>query len=183
MKHLIQKARGMTRTSAYMGELRLLMWFLLGCTLFLGGWALRGLVADKEMSDIQKSHLSIVADQQKTYIEAVVRRDMEYNVLVEKLHRLDTKHVRRFNEKLEENERLRNSLRTARGMRFKGASCPRPSTGTVAHAEGGSLGDGAGVELTAEARRDVFDLRSMIIQDQEKLSYLQAYLKEAGLAE
>ncbi|EJA5989107.1 lysis protein, partial [Salmonella enterica] len=41
----------------------------------------------------------------------------------------------------------------------------------------GSVGDAASVELSAVAGRNVLDIRSGIISDQEKLRYLQDYIR------
>ncbi|EIR5472840.1 lysis protein, partial [Salmonella enterica] len=41
----------------------------------------------------------------------------------------------------------------------------------------GGVGNGATVELSADAEQNVLDIRAGIISDQEKLRYLQAYVR------
>lgn len=61
-------------------------------------------------------------------------------------------------------------------MRFTGAVCPKPGTAQAAGGPAAGVDDGAGIELTAEGRQDVFNLRADIIADRNKLAGLQAYI-------
>ncbi|ELG2870201.1 lysis protein, partial [Salmonella enterica] len=52
-----------------------------------------------------------------------------------------------------------------------------PVSGKDKTATTSSVGNGATVELSADAEQNVLDIRAGIISDQEKLRYLQAYVR------
>lgn len=56
--------------------------------------------------------------------------------------------------------------------------CDTNTNASGGNSSTGSVGNGAAVELTAEAGRTVLDLRQDIIRDQAKLTYLQTYVRD-----
>ena len=78
---------------------------------------------------------------------------------------------------LAENNRRRSAVAAgAVRVRYVAARCPSPDL--PATAATGSVGDGAGVELTPKAGLDVLDLREALIRDRAKIEYLQAYVRK-----
>lgn len=149
---------------------------------FGGGYGVRSYMAGKDELKAEakvKDELLAVAKEYQAKVDA---RDAANLELTTKLNALDTQTTKDLNEKLTENNRLRGDLATAERMRFTGAKCPKRSTSDQASTTG-SMGDGAGVELTDEARQAVFDIRDGIIKDQAKIDYLQGYVREVDLAE
>ena len=141
---------------------------------FFGGFYVRGYVADHDATvaqlELEKKHGAAV----KEYLEKVDARDTQIALLQEQAYAKDVVHTKALNDAQAKNTALAGDLVVARRMRFNGAACPKQPTSTVP-AEAGSLGDGAGVELTAAARQDVFNIRAGILTDQAKVRYLHDY--------
>ena len=93
------------------------------------------------------------------------------------LSTLDARITKEVSDAVEENNRRRSAVAagTVR-VRYVAARCPSPDL--PATAATGSVGDGAGVELTPKAGLDVLDLREALIKDRAKIDYLQAYIRK-----
>lgn len=87
---------------------------------------------------------------------------------------LDAEHTGKLNNALEENNRLRDSVRDGtRRLWLAGADLATCELSAGRNTGSGGVGDGAKIRLTEKAGRTVFDIRGGIISDQEKLDYLQ----------
>lgn len=85
---------------------------------------------------------------------------------------LDAKYTRELNSAKRENERLRADVVAGhRRLRIQGARCVPNAAATS------GMGDGAAIELNRGAGQIVFDIRAGVISDQQKLRFLQAYVK------
>ncbi|EDF8679479.1 lysis protein, partial [Salmonella enterica] len=73
-----------------------------------------------------------------------------------------------------ENDALQRRLAAGGRVRVKGR-CTVPVSTTPAST--GSVGDAATVELSPGAGQNVLNIRAGIISDQEKLKYLQEYIR------
>ena len=95
----------------------------------------------------------------------------------EHLSTLDARITKEVSDAVEENNRRRPAVAagTVR-VRYVAARCPSPDL--PATAATGSVGDGAGVELTPAAGLDVLLLREALIQDRAKIEYLQGYIRK-----
>ena len=95
------------------------------------------------------------------------------------LSTLDARITKEVSDAIAENNRRRAAVAagTVR-VRYIAARCPSPDL--PATSTTGSLGDGAGVELTPAAGLDVLDLREALIRDRAKIEYLQGYAREAS---
>ena len=93
------------------------------------------------------------------------------------LSTLDARITKEVSDAVEENNRRRSAVAagTVR-VRYVAARCPSPDL--PATAATGSVGDGAGVELTPKAGLDVLDLREALIKDKAKIEYLQTNLRK-----
>ncbi|EFR1862443.1 lysis protein [Salmonella enterica] len=87
---------------------------------------------------------------------------------------LDAKYTKELADAKAENDALRRKLDNGGRVRVKGR-CTVPASTTSASP--GSVGDAATVELSPGAGQNVLDIRAGIISDQEKLKYLQEYIR------
>lgn len=86
---------------------------------------------------------------------------------------LDAKHTTELADAKAENDALRHKL-DAGGRVLVAGKCPVPATDKTTPT--GGMGDGASVELSDAAGRNVLDIRAGIISDQQKVKYLQEYI-------
>ncbi|MGS0887661.1 lysis protein [Salmonella enterica] len=87
---------------------------------------------------------------------------------------LDAKYTKELADAKAENDALQRRLDAGGRVRVKGR-CTVPASATPARS--GSVGDAASVELSTDSGRNVLDIRAGIISDQEKLKYLQDYIR------
>ncbi|WP_241197645.1 lysis protein [Pantoea agglomerans] len=99
----------------------------------------------------------------------------DINLRQQRLAALDKTHTEALSAAESENDTLRRQLADGTRRMYVHAKCPVPGTGTAATAS--RMGDGATVELAADSRRNVLNIRAGIIYDREKLKYLQSYVR------
>ncbi|EBL9222292.1 lysis protein [Salmonella enterica] len=87
---------------------------------------------------------------------------------------LDARYTKELADAKSENDALQRRLAAGGRVRVKGR-CTVPASATPAST--GSVGDAAAVELSPDSGRNVLDIRAGIISDQEKLKYLQEYIR------
>ncbi|EBK5806699.1 lysis protein [Salmonella enterica] len=87
---------------------------------------------------------------------------------------LDAKYTKELADAKAENDALQRRLAAGGRVRVKGR-CTVPASTTSASL--GGVGDAATVELSPGTGQNVFDIRAGIISDQEKLKYLQEYIR------
>ncbi|EFO5840635.1 lysis protein [Salmonella enterica] len=87
---------------------------------------------------------------------------------------LDAKYTKELADAKAENDALQRRLAAGGRVRVKGR-CTVPVSTTPASP--GSMGNAATVELSPGAGQNVLNIRAGIISDQEKLKYLQEYIR------
>ncbi|ELU7667385.1 lysis protein [Salmonella enterica] len=87
---------------------------------------------------------------------------------------LDAKYTKELADAKAENDALQRRIAAGGRVRVKGR-CTVPASTTSASP--GSVGDAATVELSPGAGQNVLNIRAGIISDQEKLKYLQEYIR------
>ncbi|EAR1734375.1 lysis protein [Salmonella enterica] len=87
---------------------------------------------------------------------------------------LDAKYTKELADAQTENADLQRRLASGGRVRVKGR-CTVPASTTTASP--GSVGNAATVELSRDSGQNVLDIRAGIISDQEKLKYLQEYIR------
>ncbi|ECC7178399.1 lysis protein [Salmonella enterica] len=87
---------------------------------------------------------------------------------------LDAKYTKELADAQTRNTDLQRRLAAGGRVRVKGR-CTVPASATSASP--GSVGDAATVELSDVAGQNVLNIRAGIISDQEKLKYLQEYVR------
>ena len=97
----------------------------------------------------------------------------------------DQKHTQELNNALAENKALRDAVTSgSRQLQFAKAGLATCNLSKSAAAGASSVDNAAAVELSAEAGRNIYDIRAGIISDQQKLKALQDYIRagqEAGV--
>lgn len=86
---------------------------------------------------------------------------------------LDAKYTKELSDANAENAALQRKLDIGGRVLVKG-KCPVPTT---TEASAGSVGNDAPIELSIVAGRNVLGIRSGIISDQQKIKYLQDYIR------
>ncbi|EBG9081531.1 lysis protein [Salmonella enterica] len=87
---------------------------------------------------------------------------------------LDAKYTKELADAQTENADLQRRLASGGRVRVKGR-CTVPASTTTASP--GSVGNAATVELSRDSGQNVLNIRAGIISDQEKLKYLQEYIR------
>ncbi|EGN1928424.1 lysis protein [Salmonella enterica] len=87
---------------------------------------------------------------------------------------LDARYTKELADAKSENDALQRRLAAGGRVRVKGRCTVPARTET---ASPGSVGDAATVELSPDSGRNVLNIRAGIISDQEKLKYLQDYIR------
>ncbi|ENN4444395.1 lysis protein, partial [Salmonella enterica subsp. enterica serovar Typhimurium] len=87
---------------------------------------------------------------------------------------LDARYTKELADAKAENDALRRKLDNGGRVLVKG-KCPVSSSAETSSASG--MGNDATVELSPGTGQNVFDIRAGIISDQEKLKYLQEYIR------
>lgn len=87
---------------------------------------------------------------------------------------LDAKYTKELADAQTRNTDLQRRLAAGGRVRVKGRCTVSASTET---ASASRVGDAATVELSADTGQNILDIRAGIISDQEKLKYLQEYVR------
>lgn len=141
---------------------------------------------------VTSSHWQARYNQQQTAHTDLLRRTAEANAVVilkqqaeqqeqaQRLAELDNKHTKELSDAIEENRRLEDLYSTADGERSglhidvivaRNDATVSETTGT------GSMGDAASLELSGAAGRSFWAIRRGMIEDREKLRYLQEWAR------
>ncbi|KYD64742.1 endopeptidase [Salmonella enterica subsp. enterica serovar Typhimurium] len=89
---------------------------------------------------------------------------------------LDAKYTKELADAQNRNTDLQRRLAAGSRVRVEGR-CTVPTTTTTKTASTRRVGNAATVELSPVAGQNVLDIRAGIISDQEKLKYLQEYIR------
>lgn len=121
---------------------------------------------------------AIQAKAQEDTAAAITRMKDAQNALAE----LDQQKSKELANAKAENDALMRDVadgtRRVRILQTNLAGCNSGSGTAGGNSSTGSVGDGATVELTAEAGSAILDIRQGIIEDQAKLTYLQTYVRD-----
>ncbi|WP_208952188.1 lysis protein [Rahnella sp. ChDrAdgB13] len=99
----------------------------------------------------------------------------DMNQRQQKLAALDKTHTEALNAAETENDNLRRQLADGSRRMYVHARCPVSGLSTKTNP--GGVGNATTVELSADAEQNVLDIRAGIISDQQKLRYLQEYIR------
>ncbi|WP_277973509.1 lysis system i-spanin subunit Rz [Pantoea agglomerans] len=99
----------------------------------------------------------------------------DINQRQQRLAAIDKTHTEALSAAESENDAFRRQLAVGTRRMYVHAKCPVSGAGAASGS--GGMGDATAVELTADSRRNILDIRAGIIRDREKLKYLQDYVR------
>ncbi|AYA40791.1 lysis protein [Xenorhabdus nematophila] len=126
----------------------------------------------------QQQAEQLVAINQKAYSEtlAAIRQMKDAQ---NRAAKLDEYYSEKLAHATEENAALRTDIAAGhRRVQIAAANLATCQLTQDRNTRTRSVGDGAQIELTAEAGRAIYDIRTGIIRDQTKLDYLQRYVRD-----
>lgn len=173
--------------NAWLAEYRAAAWAV-GVILLLSlgaaiGWTLNGWRLGAQVSAVQAqtereraAHQADLAAISNAAARQVSQALAQQHAAQQALAALDQKSTEELKNAIAENDRLRARLAAGGRVRVAG-SCPAAAGTVPTTATAASVGDAGTVELSAEAGRNVLDIRAGIIADQAALRALQQYVR------
>lgn len=143
---------------------------------FIGGWLVNGWRVGQQMAEQHAEHVDQLRRTAEVNASVIRQQLTEQQEQAHRLAELDTKHTEELSDALKENRRLEALYAAADGDRDRlriEVIVARNDARVSETISTGSVGDAASLELSPAARRAVFDLRRLMIEDREKLEYLQ----------
>ncbi|WP_051690849.1 lysis protein [Photorhabdus australis] len=99
----------------------------------------------------------------------------EMNMRQKQLTELDRQHMEKLNNAESENNTLRTQLATGTHRMYVAGKCP--VSGASESTTARRVGHDASIELATDAGQNILAVREGIIRDQQKLKYLQEYVR------
>lgn len=149
-------------------------------------WAWQDNAWSAKLASAQSAHESTLGEIARAGAQQLRRQQELYVAQQARLQALDTAHYQEMQDAKAENENLRRTYSDAdderRRLRIavKIARADAVVAGTLAEPTASSLGDVATLELSGAAGQAVWDIRAGMIEDREKLRYLQGYALECS---
>jgi len=147
---------------------------------FIAGWLTQGWRMGKQMAEQRAEHIDQLRRTAVANAQIILQQQAEQQAQAQRLAELDTKHTQELSHALQENRRLEDLYSAADGdrRRLRIEVIVARNDAIVSETTGaGSVGDAASLELSGEAGRSVWDIRRGMIEDQEKLVYLQEWVR------
>ena len=158
------------------------------CGVLLGALAGWWVTDNKFTADIATLKQQNAEDLKSISDEASAQRDKNAaleHAFSSAVAKSDQKHTQELNNALAENKALRDAVTSgSRQLQFAKAGLATCNLSKSAAASASGMDNAAAVELSAEAGRNIYDIRAGIISDQQKLKALQDYIRagqEAGI--
>ena len=147
----------------------------------LGAWATWWVTDNKFTADIatlKQQHaedLKAISDEATKQSVVTLQKQQTFAKTVSAS---DQKNTQELNDALAKNQTLRDDVATgAKRLQFANAKLATCQQSADAAERAASMGNAAAVELSAEAGRNILDIRAGIISDQQKLKALQDYIR------
>src|SRR5690554_2601475 len=148
---------------------------------FIAGWLAQGWRMGRQMAEQRAEHVDLLRRTAEANARVILQQQADQQAQAQRLADLDTIHTQELSHALEENRRLEDLYSAADGERRRlriEVIVARNDATVSAIADAGSVGDAASLELSPDAGRTVFNLRRLMVEDQEKLEYLQGWALE-----
>lgn len=158
-------------------------WALLFTAGLALGWLANGWRMGERMAEQRTEHVDLLRRTAEANAQIILQQQAEQQAQARRLAELDTKHTKELSHALDENRRLESLYSAADDERRRlriDVIVARNDATVSAIADAGSAGDATSLELSPAARRAVFDLRRSLIEDREKLEYLQDFVRALG---
>ncbi|OIR49530.1 lysis system i-spanin subunit Rz [Enterobacter sp. FB] len=151
----------------------------------LAGWWVTDNKFTADIATLKQQHaeeLKAISDEASAQRDKNASLEHAFSSAVAKS---DQKHTQELNNALAENKALRDAVTSgSRQLQFAKAGLATCNLSKSAAASASGMDNAASVELSAEAGRNIYDIRAGIISDQQKLKALQDYIRagqEAGV--
>ncbi|HFO0796441.1 TPA: lysis system i-spanin subunit Rz [Enterobacter roggenkampii] len=151
----------------------------------LAGWWVTDNKFTADIATLKQQHaedLKAISDEASAVRDKNAALEHAFSSAVAKS---DQKHTQELNDALAENKALRDAVTSgSRQLQFAKAGLATCNLSKSAAASASGMDNAAAVELSAEAGRNIYDIRAGIISDQQKLKALQDYIRagqEAGV--
>lgn len=147
---------------------------------FIAGWLTQGWRMGKQMAEQRAEHIDLLRRTAEANAEVILQQQADQQAQAQRLAELDTKHTQELSHAIEESRRLEGMYSRADDERRRLRIEVRVARNDAIASEttgAGSMGDAASLELSGEAGRAVWDIRRGMIEDREKLEYLQGWAK------
>src|SRR5690554_1101107 len=144
------------------------------------GWLIQGWRMGEQMAEQRTEHVDQLRRTAEANARVILQQQADQQAQAQRLADLDTIHTQELSHALQENRRLESLYSAADDERRRlriDVIVARNDATVSAIAGAGSVGDAASLELTGEAGRAVWDIRRGMIEDQEKLVYLQEWVR------
>lgn len=148
-------------------------------------WHFTSLSYEAQVSRLKEQHAT---DLKAISDAAVKNRDdnaASEHAAANQIAQADQKNTEELNNALAENQNLRDAVSSgARQLRIAKAGLATCNLSKSATSGTSGVGSPGAVEFSADFGRDIYDIRSGIISDQQKLKMCQAYIRagqEAGV--
>lgn len=150
---------------------------------FIAGWLIQSWRMGEQMAEQRAEHIDLLRRTAEANAQIILQQQADQQAQAQRLAELDTKHTQELSHALQENRRLEDLYSRAdderRRLRIEVIVARNDAT-VSAIAGAGSVGDAATLELSGAAGRAVWDIRRGMIEDREKLEYLQDFVKALG---
>lgn len=151
----------------------------------LAGWWVTDNKFTADIATIKQQHAE---DQKAISDEASAQRDKNAaleHAFSSAVAKSDQKHTQELNNALAENKALRDAVTSgSRQLQFAKAGLATCNLSKSAASSASGLGDAGTIIFSDDFGRNIYDIRSGIISDQQKLKALQDYIRsgqEAGV--
>lgn len=147
-------------------------------------WAWQDNAWSAKLASAQTAHESTLGEIARASAQQLRQQQQLYIAQQARLQALDTAHYQEMQDAKAENESLRSDYSDAdderRRLRIavKVARADAVVAGTLTESTASSLGDVATLELSGDAGQAIWDIRAGMIEDREKVRYLQRYVLE-----
>ena len=148
---------------------------------FIAGWLIQGWRMGEQMAEQRAEHVDLLRRTAEANARIILQQQADQQAQAQRLAELDIKHTQELSDALSDNRRLEDLYSHAdderRRLRIE-VRVARNDATVSGIAGAGSVGDAVSLELSPAARRAVFDLRRSLIEDREKLEYLQGFFNQ-----
>lgn len=147
---------------------------------FIAGWLTQGWRVGEQIAEQRAEHIDLLRRTAEANAQIILQQQADQQAQAQRLADLDTIHTQELSHALQENRRLESLYSAAddERRRLRIEVIVARNDATVSATTGtGSVGDAASLELSGEAGRTVWDIRRMMLEDREKLEYLQGWAK------
>ncbi|HHL2824757.1 TPA: lysis protein [Citrobacter murliniae] len=160
-------------------------WKVCGVALLVGGllgaWGTWWIANNKYTAEIAKLNqqnsvaLKSISDAASLQAASNMQKQQAF---AKDVSGVDQQRTKELHDALTQNQALRDDVATGtKRLRFTSAKLATCEQSASAAQRAASMVNGASVELSSEAGRNIYDIRAGIISDQAKLKTLQVYIR------